>query len=107
VCQKNAPVVNRLYNLIQEDPALAKDIKVLVISVADNKTRADDFKAKFKLLFPIFPDEKGEIYLTLNQPVIPSTMLITTGGKVLMNHNGLIENFDELLGKIKQILKKQ
>jgi peroxiredoxin len=107
VCQKNAPVVNRLYNLIQEDPTLARDIKVLVISVADNKTRADDFKAKFKLLFPIFPDEKGEIYLALNQPVIPSTVLITTGGKVLMNHNGLIKDFDALVEKIREIHKEQ
>jgi peroxiredoxin len=107
VCQKNAPVVNRLYNAIQEDPALEKDIKVLIISVADNKKRADDFKAKFKLSFPIFPDEKGEIYFVLKQPVIPSILLTTTGGKVLMNHNGLIEDFDGMVKKIREIHKKQ
>jgi hypothetical protein len=107
VCQKNAPVVNRLYNLIQEDPALAEDIKLLTISVADNKERADDFKAKFKLLFPIFPDEKGEIYLPLKQPVIPSLLLTTTGGKVLMNHDGLIDDFDGMVKKIREIYKKQ
>jgi len=107
VCQKNAPVVNRLYTLIQGDPGLAKDIKVLILSVADNKTRADDFKAKFKLLFPIFPDEKGEIYFALNQPVIPSILLITTGGKVLMNHDGLIKDFDGLVEKIRKICKEQ
>jgi hypothetical protein len=107
VCQKNAPVVNRLYNLIHEDPALEKDIKVLIISVADNKERADDFKARFKLLFPIFPDEKGEIYFILKQPVIPSLMLITTGGKVLMNHNGLLDDFDGMVKKIREIHKEQ
>jgi hypothetical protein len=106
VCQKNAPVVNRLYTLIQGDPALAEDIKVLIISVADDKTRSDDFKAKFKLPIPIFPDEKGEIYFKLNQPVIPSLLLITTGGKVLMSHNGLID-FDETAKKIREIQQKQ
>jgi hypothetical protein len=93
--------------VIQEDPALEKDIKVLAIAVADNKKRADDFKAKFKMPFPIFPDEKGGIYFALKQPIIPSTLLITTGGKVLMNHNGLIEDFDEMLKKIREIHKKQ
>jgi hypothetical protein len=107
VCQKNAPVVNRLYNLVQEDPALAEDIKLLTISVADNKVRADDFKARFKLPFPIFPDEKGEIYFILKEPVIPSILLTTTSGKVLMNHNGLIEDFDEMVKNIRQIHKKQ
>jgi hypothetical protein len=107
VCQKNAPVVNRLYNLIQEDPSLAKDIKVLAIAVADSKKRADDFKANFKMPFPIFPDEKGEIYFALNQPVIPSALLTTTGGKVLMNHNGLIQDFDGMVKRIMEIHKSQ
>jgi hypothetical protein len=107
VCQKNAPVVNRLYKLIEGDPALAEDIKVMVISVADNKARADDFKAKFKLLFPVFPDEKGEIYFILKQPVIPSMLLITTGGKVLMNHDGLLDDFDGMVKKIREIHKEQ
>jgi hypothetical protein len=93
--------------VIQQDPTLAKNIRVLGIAVGDNQVRADDYKARLKVPFPIFPDEKGEIYMALNQPVIPSTLLTTTSGKVLMNHNGPIENFDELVGKIKEILKKQ
>jgi hypothetical protein len=92
--------------VIQQDPTLAKNIKVLGIAVADNQTRADDYKTQLKVPFPIFPDEKGEVYFALNQPVIPSTMLVTTGGKVLMNHNGLITDFDELFGKIKESLKE-
>jgi hypothetical protein len=79
----------------------------LIISVADNKERADDFKARFKLLFPVSPDEKGEIYFILKQPVIPSLMLITTGGKVLMNHDGLLDDFDGIVKKIREFRKRQ
>lgn len=86
---------------------MAKDIKVLVIAVADNKMQVDDFKAKFKVPFPIFPDEKKEIYSALKQPVVPSTMLTTTLGKVLMNHNGLIKDFDGMVKKIQEIYQKQ
>jgi hypothetical protein len=80
---------------------------VLAIAVADNKTRADDFKGKFKMPFPIFPDEKGVIYFALKKPVIPSTLLITTGGKVLMSHNGLIEDFDGMMKKIRELHKER
>jgi hypothetical protein len=76
------------------------------IAVADNQTRADDYRARLKVPFPIFPDEKGEIYSALNQPFIPSILMTTTSGKVLMNHDGLIKDCDELLGKIKEILRK-
>jgi hypothetical protein len=93
--------------VIRQDPTLARNIRLLGIAVADNQSRADDYKSQLKVPFPIFPDEKGEIYMALNQPVIPSTLLTTTSGKVLMNHNGEIKNFDELMGKIKEILKEQ
>jgi hypothetical protein len=93
--------------VIEEDPALAKDFKVLAIAVADNKKRADDFKAEFKMPYPIFPDEKGEIYFALKQPVIPSLLLTTTDGKVLLNHNGLFEDLDGMLKKIREIHEKQ
>jgi hypothetical protein len=93
--------------VIQQDPALAQDIRVLAIAVADNQKRADDYKARLKVPFPIFPDEKGELYYALKQPIIPSTLLTTTSGRVLMNHDGLIKDFDELLAKIKESLKEQ
>jgi hypothetical protein len=107
VCQENAPVVNRLYNFIQEDPALANDIKVVGVAVADNKLQVNDFRAKFKVPFPIFPDEKMKIYSVVKQPVVPSIMLVTGGGKVLMKHNGLIKDFDGIVKKIREIYQKQ
>jgi hypothetical protein len=45
--------------------------------------------------------------MALNKPIIPSILLITASGKVLMNHDGLLKEFDELVGKIKKILKEQ
>jgi hypothetical protein len=93
--------------VIQQDSALAQDIRVVAIAVADNQTRADDYKIRMKMPFPIFPDEKGDIYMAWNQPMIPSILLTTTSGKVLMHHDGLIKEFDELVEKIKKSIKEQ
>jgi hypothetical protein len=107
VCQKNAPVVNRLYEFIQADPALGKDIKVVGVAVADNKSRVDNFRTKFKVPFPVFPDEKRKIYSAVKEPIVPSIMLVTVGGKVLMKHNGLIKDFDGVAKRIREIYEKQ
>jgi peroxiredoxin len=107
VCQENAPVVNRLYHFIQGKPALRQDIRVVGIAILDNKARVDDFKTKFEVPFPIFPDEQRKIYSALKQPVVPSIMLVTGGGKVLMKHNGLIKNFDGIVKKLLEICEKQ
>jgi hypothetical protein len=91
--------------VIKEDPTLAGDIRVLAIAVADNQKRIDGYKAEFKVPFPIFPDEKGEIYMALKQPNVPSLLLATGDGRVLMYHKGLIEDFDKLVKEIREASK--
>jgi len=91
--------------VILEDSALAKDIKILAILVADNQKRLDGYRAEFKVPFPLFPDEKGEIYMALKQPNVPSLLLATIDGKVLMYHKGLITDFDGLVKEIREASK--
>jgi hypothetical protein len=45
--------------------------------------------------------------MALKNPAVPSIVLATTGGKVLMHHDGLIENLDGMLKKIREIHKEQ
>jgi peroxiredoxin len=107
VCAKNAPVVNRLYHLIQDDPGLSKDIKIIGIACLDDKKKADAFKANFRVPFPIFTDEKGEIWRKVGMPGTPTTVLTTKSGKVLMNHVGVINDFDGFVKELKDIDAKQ
>jgi hypothetical protein len=99
--------VNRLYNVIQEDAALAKDIRVIGIAVANNQKQIDAYRKQFKVAFPMFPDEEGVIYTALKQPSVPTMVVATTGGKVLMSHGGEIKDFDGLLKELREIHKKQ
>jgi peroxiredoxin len=107
VCAKNAPVVNRLYHLIQDDSALAKGIKIIGIACLDNKKKADAYKTNFRVPFPIFTDEKGDIWRAVGMPGTPTMVLTTKSGKVLMSHVGVIEDFDGFVKELKEIHQKQ
>ena len=52
-CHTNAPVVNRLYQVIQKDAALARDVKIIGICIGNDKTQIDAFKKSFKVTFPV------------------------------------------------------
>jgi len=104
---ENAPVVNRLYNVIQEDAALKKDIKVIGIGVANSVKQLEAFKKANRAQFPLIADQKGEVWTALGQPGTPSMVIATPAGKVLYTHKGVIKHFDGLAKEIRALHKKQ
>jgi peroxiredoxin len=93
--------------LIEDDPALAKDIKLIGIGIADSKKKVEAFKTNFRVPFPLFPDEKGDIFMVVGKPSTPTMVMTTPSGKVLMSHGGVIKDFDGLVKEIREIHKKQ
>jgi hypothetical protein len=93
--------------VIQGDPALAKDIKIIGIGIVDSEKKVEVFKTSFRVPFPLFPDEKGDIFMVVGKPDTPTTIVTTTSGKVLMSHVGVIEDLDGVLKEIREIDKKQ
>lgn len=106
-CHANAPVVNRLYQAIRKDAALARDVKVIGVCIGDTKTQIDAFRKSFRVPFPLFPDEKLVIAEALGVMETPTMILATPGGKVLWSHGGAIGDFDGLLQVLRENLKKQ
>jgi peroxiredoxin len=105
-CHANAPVVNRLYQEIQKDAALARDVKIVGICIGNNKTQTDAFKKSFKVVFPLVPDENMDIAQTVEVMETPTMVLVTRSGKVLWSHSGAIRDFDGLLKDLRKIHKK-
>jgi hypothetical protein len=93
--------------VIEGDPGLAKDIKMIGIGIADSEKKVDVFKTAFRVSFPLFPDEKGAVYFLVGKPATPTTIVTTPGGKVLMSHVGFIDDFDGFLQQIRELDKKQ
>jgi hypothetical protein len=99
--------VNRLYNVIQGDAVLAKDIKLMGIAFGNDQKQVNAFKTQVRAMYPIFPDKEGEIYFAVGKPPTPSTVMTTPGGKILMSHGGLWTDFDGMLKELREIQKKQ
>jgi len=106
-CHANAPVVNRLYQEIRKDAALARDVKIIGICCGNDKTQIDAFKKSFKVAFPLFPDENLAIARAVGVMETPTMVLVTHSGKVLASHSGVIQDFDGLLKDLRENHKTQ
>ena len=104
---ENAPVVNRLYNVIQEDAALKKDIRLFGLGVGNTPKQLEAFKKTYRAQFPLIADQKGEIWSSLGKPPTPTMIIATPAGKVLTSHTGVIKDFDAFLKEIRELHKKQ
>jgi hypothetical protein len=93
--------------VIQEDAALKKDIKVVGIGVGDSPKRLGAYKTKFRVQFPLVPDQTGETHSALGGPPTPAMIVTTPAGKVLTTHGGVIKDFDAFLQEIRDLHKKQ
>ena len=67
----------------------------------------DALKSKLQVPFPLFPDQKAELWMALGKPSTPTTVLTTSSGKVLMKHTGIILDLEAFLKEIGEIHKKQ
>jgi hypothetical protein len=88
-----ASVANKVHKLIQEDPALSKDIKVLGICAGSNRTETEDYKDE--LLFTV-------VHKMFGSPETPFTILLNNKGKVLFFRYGIVNDVDAFFSKIKQ-----
>jgi peroxiredoxin len=75
-CQKQTPAMNRIYQYTQEDPTLAKHIKMIgIVAIGDQKA-VEAFKTAYRVKFPLIPDPKMEIFGKLQSPPIPLLLLV-------------------------------
>jgi peroxiredoxin len=101
-CHSNAPVVNRLYQAIQKDAVLARDVKVIGICIGNDNAQRNAFKKNRKVKFPLFTDEDSTTFQAVGMISTPTMVLVTPGGKVLMSHIGRIQDFDGFLKNVRE-----
>ncbi len=101
------PIVNRLHSVIREDPTLQNDIKVVGVCVGNNQKQVDVCKSQFRVPYPLFPDERHDIHVSLGATGTPFTIVTDKRGEVLMTHSGVIKDLDKVLAEIREIHKKQ
>ncbi len=103
-CQKEAPVVNKLYQIINERPALKDKIKIIGIGAGNNSFEVDVFKNKYNIPFPLFPDASFSIHKSVGEVRTPYFFVIKINvdgsRKILYSKTGSIQDPNQFLDSI-------
>ena len=101
VCQREAPALNKIYRIIENNAKLKGKIKIIGIGAKDDIYYVDYFKKNFKIKFPLFPDEDRVVHELVGEPPTPYFIIVKLKGKggveILHTHLGKIPPADEFI----------
>ncbi len=106
-CHKNAPQVNKLFNIISNDPELNPNVKMMGIAVGNDAKMVAAYKDTYKVKFPIVTDPKEDINKLLGNVATPTIIMVDSKGMVLFIHGGEIDDMDMILGAIRTFISKK
>jgi thiol-disulfide isomerase/thioredoxin len=80
-CQAMAPIMNDLYKTIENDPSLKGKIKIIGIAIGDQPYEVNQFRKKFQVVFPLFPDPFMRVAKKLSVNTTPIFIVARTQEK--------------------------
>jgi peroxiredoxin len=111
ICQAQAPVYNKLFNLIENDPKTKGRIKIIGIAVGNGNLEIKDFRDKRNVPFPILPDRYFEIHRAIGGSRTPFTIYVRQdpsghAGVVTGTHLGANQNYKQLFVDLRKLVTK-
>lgn len=104
-CMAQAPVLNNLYSMVQNDSALKGKLKFLAVAQGNDVSPVQMWKAFQKVPFPLIPDPNSTFGKAINFTPYPVTMVLDKSGKIAFVHVGAFESAEEVFKQIKSTLK--
>jgi len=104
-CMHQAPVMNALFDKVQADPQLKDKLKFIGAGQGNEEPQLKMWQGFQKVAFALVPDPDNSFGKALNFTPYPVTVIIDKTGKVLFVHIGAFESVDEVLPKIKAVVK--
>jgi thiol-disulfide isomerase/thioredoxin len=103
-CQADAPNVNRLYGLIENNPQFKDKIKIIGIGVGNSQFEVGIFKKKYSVEFPLVPDGDFKIHKIVGEVRTPYFIVVKLDGSksppVIYAKQGAHENIEAFLAQI-------
>jgi thiol-disulfide isomerase/thioredoxin len=96
-CQKEAPMVNNLYEAIDNDPQLKGKVKILGIGAGNSIYEVEVFRKKYGIPFPVVPDPDYAAYNLYGEVRTPYFIAVK------INDNGTHEVIYSKLGGVGDI----
>lgn len=107
-CQRQAPILNELYNDIHQDVELKSKVKMLGIGSGNNARQVELFRLEKNIPFPLIPDDQFMLHDEVGRPKTPFTILIkktaSNHGVVSAVSSGVVVNKDSLLAEIRTLV---
>lgn len=104
-CMHQAPVLNRLFELVQKDAQLKDTLKFLAAGQGNDENAVKMWKTFHKIPFPVVPDKESKLGKALNFTPYPVTVVLDKTGKVVWVHIGAFESAEEALKEIKKVIR--
>lgn len=111
-CQKQAPIYNEVFRLVEKDPATRGRIKWMGVGVGNNEREVASFRREEAVPFPILTDVNFEFYDVVGGPHgvrTPLTILVRKNEKgrgiVVESHIGFRRDKEEIFEAIKAALQ--
>jgi thiol-disulfide isomerase/thioredoxin len=104
-CMAQAPVMNALFAKVEADAQLKNKLKFVGTGQGNEAPQLKMWQAFHKVPFPLVPDPDNTYGKALNFTPYPVTTILDKTGKVVFVHIGAFESADEVLAKIKTIVK--
>lgn len=75
-CQKDAPGINELYRLIEENADIKNKIKLIGISAGNSPYEVEVFKKTYNVPFPLFPDKDFTLHKAFGEARTPYFLVV-------------------------------
>lgn len=104
-CMHQAPLLNQLFTMVENDAKLKDKLKILSVGQGNDEMNVKMWKAVQKVPFPVLPDKESTLSKAYDQPGVPITAVLDKSGKVVWVHIGAFESAEEALKGIKKVVK--
>lgn len=106
-CQREAPKINELYKAIENNEALRGKMKLIGIGAGNSAFEVEVFRDKYKVPFPLLPDEDFSLHKCFGETRTPYFIAIRINDdgshKVIYSKLGGIEEPKQFLKQMTQL----
>jgi thiol-disulfide isomerase/thioredoxin len=108
-CQRQAPIFNKVYSMIERDPRLKGKVKMVGIAAGNNMNEVQVYKKANHIPYPILSDANFDAHTAVGSPRTPFAIWVRKGTQgepmVVSTHLGLIDSVKNALDETRAVLQ--